>query len=409
MKHLVAANEPASVNVGVQRTLVGSDPASLDIFSLSTNATDYTVSMDVPDLDPQGTGLTEWRLRHAGTAFPAGLKDRYTQGAELVGSDGIGLLNDIKSWAKSTGIGFDTEYDVAKAMQTYLHGPNFTYNTDISALMPSCTGLSTVDCFARIREGFCEQYATTMTMLMRMEGYPARFVEGYLQGAVDHYSLIEQVTTQQKHAWVEVYFPTYGWIPFDPTGGGIGVPTTLVPGSAVTAAPSPSESIGPDDTSPDTNPSRPPTYVPGGGTTTPDNQGPLILVPFILVLILALALFVVWRRRSRRLESADQIYRNIVRLASRVGYKPRPTQTIYEYTGMLAEVVPRARESLGVVAMATVDVTYGKRQLSAERLMFMTTAHKMIRQALLRLTFKRPKIRERSRDASRPRGGRKRR
>ena len=36
--------------------------------------------------------------------------------------------------------------------------------------MPHCTGISTVDCFAYIKKGFCEQYATTMTMLMRIEG-----------------------------------------------------------------------------------------------------------------------------------------------------------------------------------------------------------------------------------------------
>jgi hypothetical protein len=106
-----------------------------------------------------------------------------------------------------------------------------------------------------------------------------------------------------------------------------------------------------------------------------------------------LALFVFWRRRPRRLDAPETVYRNVVRLASRLGYKPQPTQTVYEYTGMLAEVVPQARDSLGVVAMATVEVTYGKRQMSSERLVFVGTAQQLIRRALLKLAVRRPRLR----------------
>jgi hypothetical protein len=67
---------------------------------------------------------------------------------------------------------------------------------------------------------------------------------------------------------------------------------------------------------------------------------------------------------------------------------------------MLADVVPRARESLGIVATAAVEVTYGKQQLSSERLVFLATAHRLVRQALLRLAFRWPKLRGRM-----PRGG----
>ena len=116
-----------------------------------------------------------------------------------------------------------------------------------------------------------------------------------------------------------------------------------------------------------------------------------------MVVAVLLALFVLWRRRPRKLEGPDAIYRSIVRLASRLGYRPEPTQTVYEYTGMLAERVPKARDSLGVVAMATVEVTYGRRRLAADRMQALVVARTKIRRALLRLAFRLPHPRRKGR------------
>lgn len=387
---LVVPNEPDSVNTGTERTVVGGDPAATNLAWLSTDATDYTVEALVPDYDPAGNGLTEWRLQHAGSDFPPALLTRYTQGVPLVGADGNALLAEIQAWAKSNGNTFGNEYDVAKAVQDYLRSDRFTYTTDITSAMPRCLGLSTVDCFAYIREGFCEQYASTMTMLMRMAGYPARYVEGYLPGAIDKNTQVEQVTSDRRHAWVEVYFPTYGWIPFDPTGGGVGVPTTLVKGSELAPNPSPASPV-PDERNGGVKPHGD-TPTPGGGATTGGANNYLVLIPALLFGVIALAIFVLWWRRPRRLEEPDSVYRNVVRLASQLGYKPHPTQTVYEYTGMLADVVPKARDSLGVVAMATVEVTYGRRQLASERLVSLSTAQRIIRGALLRLLIRIPRF-----------------
>jgi transglutaminase-like putative cysteine protease len=405
IKHLIAANEPDSVNVTARRTLIGANPDNVNVAWFTVDATDYVVSAYVPNDDPSGKGLTEWRLRHADTEYPPDLLFRYTQGADLVKSNGKALLAEIAGWASSNGFAFDTEYDVAKQIQDYLHSNRFTYNVDLTRFAVQCNGLTTVDCFALVRQGFCEQYATTMTMLMRMSGYPARYVQGYLPGPIDEHSLVQQVTTQQKHAWVEVFFPGYGWIPFDPTGGGVGQPTELVPGSAVTATPTPQFSFTPHST-PSTRASRIPGPSPTAGATTGDN-GAAVLVPGLLIGILGLALFVIWRRRPRRQDGAETVYRSVVKLASRLGYKPRPTQTVYEYTGMLAEIVPKAREPLAVVAMATVESTYGRRQLGDERLISLAAAHRLVRQALLRLALRLPRIRRpgRGRGGSRGRKG----
>ena len=392
LKHLIVANEPDSVYVDVSRTLVGSEASGANVAWLTADTTDYTVSSLVPDLDPDGVGLTEWRLTHAGTDYPPGLLARYTQGANLVGSDGRALLAEIANWARANGNTFDNEYLDAKAIQSYLQSNRFHYNADITGLVSRCTGLSTVDCFAFIRQGFCEQYATTMTMLMRAQGYPARYVQGYLPGATAPNTLIQQVTSQQKHSWVEVFFPGYGWIPFDPTGGGVGQPTTLVPGAAPVPSSGPSESAAPSS-SRSPRPARTPPEPAGNNSTSNDGGGIMVLVPGALAALLLFAVVVVWRRRPRDLDEPDTVYRNVVNLASRLGYRPRPTQTVYEYTGMLADIVPKARDSLGVVAMSTVETMYGRRRLGAERLISLAAAQRVVRGAFLRLALRIPGFR----------------
>jgi hypothetical protein len=390
LKHVVVANEPDSVNVDTQRAVIGAGSTSPNVAFLSTGATDYVVSALVPNIDPAGFGLTESRLQQAGIKYPPGLLERFTQGAGLVGSGGRTLLNQIMAWARTQGNAFSNEYDAAKAIQDYLQSTRFTYTTDITADVTKCAGLSTVDCFALIKRGFCEQYATTMTMLMRMAGYPARYVVGYLPGTIAQNTLIWQVTSQQKHAWVEVYFPSFGWIPFDPTGGSIGQPTILPRGS-----PGPSTVIPSAATVPFATSSGSSNANAGGGSSSSGGSSLPggLLIPSAVGGFGALALILLWFRRPTRLERPDIVYRNVVKMASRLGYRPRPTQTVYEYTGMLAEIVPRARDPLGVVATAAVEATYGRRQLGTARLISLSAAHRLVRQALLRLAFRWPRRR----------------
>jgi hypothetical protein len=58
-----------------------------------------------------------------------------------------------------------------------------------------------------------------MVVLARAAGLPARLVTGFVGGAYDEGHDRYQVTADLAHAWPEVYFSGYGWIPFEPTGG----------------------------------------------------------------------------------------------------------------------------------------------------------------------------------------------
>ncbi len=65
--------------------------------------------------------------------------------------------------------------------------------------------------------GYCQQFAGSMALLLRMGGVPARVVTGFTTGTYDTATKTWLVTDVDAHAWVEAWFPHYGWVSFDPT------------------------------------------------------------------------------------------------------------------------------------------------------------------------------------------------
>ncbi len=105
-------------------------------------------------------------------------------------------------------------YDKAKAIETYL-SDNYPYT-----LTPGNAPRKKdfVDYFLFDgKKGYCTYYASAMTVLLRCIDIPARYVEGYILPPETDKKGIYNVTNQQAHAWVEVYFEGFGWIPFEPT------------------------------------------------------------------------------------------------------------------------------------------------------------------------------------------------
>jgi hypothetical protein len=70
--------------------------------------------------------------------------------------------------------------------------------------------------FLRLRRGYCEQYAGAMAVMARAAGVPARVALGYTPGT-EQPDGSRLITSDDAHAWVEVYFEDLGWVPFDPT------------------------------------------------------------------------------------------------------------------------------------------------------------------------------------------------
>jgi transglutaminase-like putative cysteine protease len=384
---LLAPGIPAAVDRDARVTLVQRGTESWYGGIQLDGAQSYAATARVPVTDSSVAGaLTESRLRAAGTVYPADLVAVY---ADLqpgtAGADVRALLSTILEEARPTN-----PYDAARAIESYLRSPaNFTYQT--SVLDVDCDGRGIADCFAVSRRGYCEHFATTMIVMLRLEGIPARLVEGYLPGERGGSPGEQVIRKSAAHAWVEAWFPGIGWVDFDPTGGGVGQPVDIPVGDPVaTATPDPgSAGATPRPTGRDGIDE--PDGPAGGGSLPPRTPG---IGPIIVLVIpaigLLLALAAVWlRRRLGRPVQAEVVYRTVVGMAGRLGHPRRPTQTVYEYLGTLSDAVPSARPELQLVARSTVETTYGRRRLPPDRLAALGEAQRRLRLALLRLLLRR--------------------
>lgn len=104
------------------------------------------------------------------------------------------------------------------------------------------------------KEGYCTYYAAAMTVMCRMAGLPARYVEGFLAApSADGFAY---VTGKDAHAWTEIYFEGFGWVPFDPTPQQQQNGADTPPQSEPSPSPSPSQEPTPTP-NPDTPPDQP--------------------------------------------------------------------------------------------------------------------------------------------------------
>ena len=116
-----------------------------------------------------------------------------------------------------------TEYDAVEAVQTWLD-TNTVYDLTVPRQPAGADG---VDWFLfDSRRGFCEHIASSMAILLRSAGIPTRLVTGYGPGERNPFTGYFEVRQSNAHAWVEVWYPRYGWIPYDPT---FGVPMATQP------------------------------------------------------------------------------------------------------------------------------------------------------------------------------------
>ena len=344
----------------------------------------YQVTGLEPVLGDKGPqDLTVNKLRAAGTDYPAAIRGTYLGVPEgSLGPASLDLLTTIEGRLEK-----NDPYDLAAAIVQELHTTKYHYQTDVTDL--SCGSRSLVECFVTYKRGYCQYYATTMAMLLRQAGVPTRLVQGFLPG--ERTGTTETIRNSNSHAWVQVYFPKFGWVDFDPTGGDLSQLPTLPPGAAVPSpSPAPSGSSGDAIRDPERT-IRPTPFVAPTGTTGGSGPGSAAYVAIAVLLLVAVGglAFASYRRGPRGGTSPEQAYRGVTTLASRLGFGPRPTQTVYEYVTALGDVLPAVRPELETVARAKVEVAYGRAVLGDDRARAVRDAMRRLRVGLLRLVTRR--------------------
>jgi len=123
----------------------------------------------------------------------------------------------IQALADSLTDGLETRYDRTVAILEYFD--DFGYTLELPATAEEATLPAFL--FQR-RQGHCEYFSTAMVVLLRAAGIESRNVNGFLGGQWSQFGDYLAVTQNEAHSWVEVWFPGYGWVSFDPTPGGDG-------------------------------------------------------------------------------------------------------------------------------------------------------------------------------------------
>ncbi|MEM7330913.1 MAG: transglutaminase-like domain-containing protein [Chloroflexota bacterium] len=172
----------------------------------------------------QVSTATVEQLRVASVAeINPGLLKRYTQ----LPSD---LPSRVTELAEEIVAGYDTPYAQAKAIEQFVR--QYPYSLDVA---PPPEGRDVVDFFLfDLQSGYCDYYATSMVVLARSVGLPARMGTGFVTHTPDENG-VQTIFQIDGHSWAEVYFAGYGWIEFEPTSG------FLSPDDGFTAVATPDE------------------------------------------------------------------------------------------------------------------------------------------------------------------------
>ncbi|WP_310831304.1 DUF4129 domain-containing transglutaminase family protein [Paenibacillus pedocola] len=223
----------------------------------SARITGYTVKSLLPESDPAV-------LRKLDTADPQAVTNSYLQlPAELPGR--------IAALSRQLTASADNRYDAVTAVQGYLqNGYTYTLETRI----PPAAADFVDDFLFTTKQGYCVHFASAMTVLLRSSGIPARYVQGYGPGTLEAGGSGQpryNVTQADAHAWVEVYFPGAGWVPFDPTPG------TAFAAREPAALPAAAPAAAPQETSAALRADALPALPPAGGNPAPPAAAALVL------------------------------------------------------------------------------------------------------------------------------------
>ena len=300
-------------------------------------------------------------------------------------------------------------YERVRRIHDYLtdRSQGFIYSL---ATEPGTSGDDLVD-FLRLKRGYCEQYAGTMAVLVRAAGVPARVALGYTPGSEERGGT-RLITSDDAHAWVEVYFDELGWVPFDPTPIAANRAVDLAWAPRAGAQDSADESADAPATTAPTTAVAPRTDRAGEAVPNaqPGPQAADVLVPLLTAAGTALLLAVVLggpamirvlQRRRRIAEgTAGALWDELTASARDVGLRLHPARTPRQTAGDLAAVLSTApsgqaaADAVRRLARAEEAASYGRESGTAPRVAHPDDAPALrtARRAMLRAVPRRSRL-----------------
>lgn len=330
----------------------------------------YTVSAYISTVDEQS-------LRLAGDQYPDWVKNHYLQLPPSVTD-----RTRAKAIEIIQQVGAINPYDRAKAIQDYLR----TLTYDETRPQPP-EDRDWVDYFLfSAQRGYCDDFATTMVVLLRSLNVPARLAQGYAGGTLDPKLNAYVVRESVGHSWPEVYFPGYGWQRFEPT------PASY---ASVPARPALPQN---DTTSPNSGLDTPPISqsdaearlqrlleeqeLRSGDASlsiealrraqaelqAQERLRQLTIGGGVLAALLAaVGLFLLsLRREVQGLSPANAAYTRLARMAGWAGLPYTTQRTPYEYGNELGRALPTERDAIDRIVDAYVSERYSPNRASGD-------------------------------------------
>jgi Transglutaminase-like superfamily len=306
--------------------------------------------------------VTPEELKEAPTDYSPYISNRYLQLPEMVTDRTRALSQQVIENA-----GAETVFDQAKAIEKYLR-TNYTYQLETE---PAPEDEDAVDYFLfESQIGRCDHFASSMVVMLRALGIPSRIVTGLAPVPIDEDAGGYLYRVRDAHSWVEVYFPGFGWIPFEPTpsqseidlNSTTGDPDLNQPIQDV-QTPIPEPTAIADQPTPEATPEL-------VGASTSDNEGSSGMSTKNLSLFGAAALIVavlvgsslaiaVWTIRLRGLDPGAAYFTRLLRAGRFWGVRSSPTQTPREFAAAYGRVSPRSALASQAVADAFTREQYG--------------------------------------------------
>ena len=239
-----------------------------------------------------------------------------------------GIAAQLTALTDQVTEGTTSSYAAAAAIQKWLRTDGgFNYSLQLPASVLDDSGRPISDPilkFLQSKTGYCVQFASTMVMMARAKGIPARMAIGFLAGSAEEG--LYTVRSSDAHAWPELYFPGAGWLRFEPTPAVRtgSAPTYTIPAAAPVPGATTEPSADPGATGSATSTARDPGAPEVDGLATADTSSVsdrvrewlgepwhLLLVAIILgllgSLVLPLTAFLVNRRRRSRAASPGEL------------------------------------------------------------------------------------------------------